>query len=65
MERISEYDYNYLPQEGLDYILVNHDHKFNLKRLHHNWIFWVFLVLLFTGIIFFIMTVDFSFVPHS
>ena len=64
MERMSEHDHNYQPQEGQDHILVHHDHKPNWKRIHHSWIFWVFLFLMFSGIIYYIMTVDFAFVPH-
>jgi hypothetical protein len=40
------------------------DHKPYWKRIHHSWIFWVFLFLMFVGIIYYIMTVDFSLVPH-
>lgn len=40
------------------------DHKPYWKRIHHSWIFWVFLFLMLVGIIYYVMTVDFSLVPH-
>ena len=40
------------------------DHKPYWKRIHHSWIFWVFLVLMLVGIIYYVMTVDFSLAPH-
>lgn len=33
------------------------------KRLHHSWIFWVFLLLMFVGIMYYIITVNFLLVP--
>lgn len=42
-----------------------HGHGPYWKRLHHSWIFWVFLFLMFFGIMYYVVTVDFLFVPHT
>jgi len=41
----------------------NNKRRFNIKRIHHSWIFWVFLFLMLFAIGFYIMSVDFSTVP--
>jgi hypothetical protein len=41
----------------------NH-HRPYWKHIHHSYIFWVFLFLMFAGIIYYIMSVDFAFAPH-
>ena len=51
-------------QIGQDSIKDLHERRFHWKRIHHSWIFWIFLFLMLVGIIFYVMTVDFSFVPH-
>ena len=51
-------------QVGQDSIKDLHEHRFHWKRIHHSWIFWVFLILMLVGIVFYIMTVDFSSVPQ-
>ena len=40
------------------------EHKPYWKRIHHTWSFWVFLLLMLGGIIYYIMSVDFAFAPH-
>jgi hypothetical protein len=42
----------------------NH-HRPYWKRIHHTWYFWVFLFLMFAGIIYYIMSVDFAFAPRK
>jgi hypothetical protein len=32
--------------------------------IHHSWIFWVFVALMFAGITYYVVTVDFAFAPH-
>ncbi len=32
--------------------------------IHRSWIFWVFVMLMFAGIVYYIITVDFAFAPH-
>jgi hypothetical protein len=43
----------------------HNEHKPYWKRIHHNWIFWIFLVLMFICIIYYIMSFDFAFAPHK
>jgi hypothetical protein len=47
-----------------DHIEVQHEHLPRWKRVHHTWWFWIFLVLMLVGIIYYIMSVDFAFAPH-
>lgn len=35
------------------------------KRLHHSVGFWIFLFLMFIGILYYIMTIGFAFAPHQ
>jgi hypothetical protein len=35
------------------------------KRAHRDWRFWVFFVLMLTGIIVYVMSDDFAFFPHN
>jgi 4-amino-4-deoxy-L-arabinose transferase-like glycosyltransferase len=51
-------------QEWQDSIKDLHKHRFHWKRVHHSWTFWVFLFLMLVGILYYVMTVDFSSVPH-
>jgi hypothetical protein len=46
-------------------ILQRFKHRPYWKGIHRSWLFWVFLVLMFTGIIYYIISVDFAFVPHK
>jgi len=40
------------------------DRKPYWKQIHHSWIFWVFLILMLVGIMYYVMTVDFSLVSQ-
>jgi len=40
-------------------------HRPYWNDLHHSWLFWVFVVLMFAGIIYYIMSVDFAFAPRK
>jgi hypothetical protein len=45
---------------------MEHNHpRPKWKRIHHSWIFWVFLLLMFAGIGYYIITVNFAFAPHE
>ena len=44
-------------------ILPEREKRPRLKRIHHTWAFWIFLFLMFVGIIYYIMSVDFAFAP--
>jgi hypothetical protein len=58
-------EYNHQLLEGQDHIKVHQEHKPYWKQVHHSWIFWAFLFLMFVGIIYYIMSVDFSFAPRK
>jgi len=49
---------------GEDSIKAQHEHKFHWKVIHHSWIFWVFSILMFIGILYFIMTFGFALIPY-
>ena len=40
-------------------------HRPYWKRAHHDWRFWVVVVLMFVGVIFYVMSDDFAFVPRN
>jgi hypothetical protein len=57
--------------EHIEHLQIGHDHSkdhhtpwHRLKRIHHTLGFWIFLVLMLAGIIFYIVTDNFSLVPH-
>ncbi|MCX6258047.1 MAG: hypothetical protein NTW49_09180 [Bacteroidia bacterium] len=52
-------------QEGIDVINDKHDHKPYWKRIHHSWIFWIFIFLMLAAITYYITSVDFSLAPHK
>jgi hypothetical protein len=62
---MSENTHNHQLHEGQDHITVHHEHKPYWKRVHHSWIFWIFLFLMFIGIVYYIMSVDFVLVPQK
>lgn len=61
----NEQNHGQLLKEELDRNKAHRSHWHHLKRIHHSWIFWVFLVLMLGGILYYIMTVDFAFAPHK
>lgn len=62
---MTENEQNQHQHEVNDQITVKHDHRHSWKRIHHSWIFWVFLLLMFASIAFYIMSVDFAFAPQT
>jgi flagellar biosynthesis/type III secretory pathway M-ring protein FliF/YscJ len=48
-----------------DHIEAEHNHLPKWKRVHHTWWFWIFLVLMLGGILYYVMTVDFAFAPRK
>jgi len=46
-------------------VLQRFKHRPYWKGIHRSWLFWVFLFLMFAGIIYYIMSVDFAFAPHK
>lgn len=45
-------------------ILPQHSQQPHWKKIHHTWSFWIFLILMFAGIMYYIMTVGFAFAPY-
>ncbi len=52
-------------QEVNDHIIAQPEYKPYWKRVHHSWIFWVFLFLMFASITFYIISVNFAFAPQK
>ena len=48
-------------QDFQDHIQVEQKNTPRWKRVHHSWLFWLFLVLMFIGIMYYISTVSFAF----
>jgi hypothetical protein len=42
----------------------HHEHRPYWKRAHHDWRFWVALVLMLAAMLIYVMTDDLSIVPH-
>ncbi len=53
-------------QDWQDHFTGHHLNKgaWRWKRIHHSWIFWVFLVLMCFAILYYITSVDFAFAPR-
>jgi hypothetical protein len=49
---------------GQDSIKDQHKHKFHWKVIHHSLIFWIFLLLMLVGIIYFVMSFGFVLNPQ-
>lgn len=49
---------------GQDSIKDQHEHKFHWKVIHHSLIFWIFLLLMLVGIIYFVMSFGFVLNPQ-
>jgi FtsH-binding integral membrane protein len=52
-------------QDVIDQSRNQHKHKFHLKRIHHKWWFWVGMILIFSAIMYYILSVDFAFAPRK
>jgi len=62
---MNENEHKHDSEEGQNYIVTSHDHKPYWKRIHHTWSFWIFLFLMFVGILYYIVSVDFAFAPQQ
>lgn len=60
---MSKNEHNQQNKETQDYILPEHSHRRRWKQIHHSWIFWIFLFLMFVGIMYYIISVGFAFAP--
>ena len=61
---MSENEHNQHQEETQDHIMPQHSHRQRWKRIHHTWSFWIFLFLMFVGILYYITSVDFAFAPR-
>jgi hypothetical protein len=61
---MSEKEHNQLQEETADQVLPQNKRQPRWKRIHHSWIFWIFLLLMFVAIMFYITSVDFAFAPR-
>ena len=39
--------------------------QFHWKRIHHSWIFWIFLFLMGFAIFYYVVSADFAFAPQT
>jgi hypothetical protein len=62
---MDEHEHSQHLQEGHDHSKDHHSPWHRLKRIHHSWIFWIFLLLMLAAITFYIMSDNFSLVPHN
>lgn len=61
---MSENEHNQHQEEKQDHIMPQRSHRQRWKQIHHSWIFWIFLFLMFVGILYYIASVDFAFAPR-
>jgi phosphate/sulfate permease len=52
-------------QEVHDHTNDQHSPWHKLKRIHHSWIFWIFVALMLAAIAFYIVSDGFSLVSHD
>ena len=52
-------------QEVIDTIKYHPKHKPYWKRIHHTWWFWVGVIMMFTAILYYVVSVDFAFAPRK
>ena len=48
-----------------DHIQAERKNISRWRQVHHSWLFWVFLVLMLIGIVYYIRTVSFAFAPQT
>ena len=51
-------------QEGQDHNKVHSGHRPYWRRAHHDWRFWVGVVLMMVAIVYYIMSDDFAIRPY-
>jgi hypothetical protein len=64
-QRMNENGQNQHGNEVKDHITIKQEHKPYWRRVHHSWIFWFFLFLMFVSITYYIMSVNFAFAPQK
>lgn len=58
-------EHNPQMKEVDDTIKVHNDHQPYWKTIHHTWSFWIILLLMLAGILYYIVSVDFMFAPRQ
>ncbi len=43
---------------------VQRNKQFHWKRIHHSWIFWIFLCLMIFAIFYYVVSADFALAPQ-
>jgi len=61
---MSENEHNQHQEETQNQILPPKSRQPRWKRIHHSWIFWIFLFLMFVAILYYVTSVDFAFAPR-
>lgn len=61
---MSENEHHQHQEETQDRIMPEHSHRRGWKRIHHTWSFWIFLFLMFVGILYYITSLNFEFAPR-
>ena len=61
---MSENEHNQHQEETQSQIMHQHRRKPRWKRIHHSWIFWVFLLLMFVAISYYVMSLNFAIAPR-
>jgi len=61
---MSENEHNQHQEETQEQIVPQNSRQPRWKRIHHSWIFWIFLFLMFVAIMYYITSVDFAFSPR-
>ena len=61
---MSENEHNQHQEETQNQIVPQKSRQPRWKRMHHSWIFWIFLILMFAAIMYYVTSVDFAFAPR-
>jgi len=61
---MNEKEYNQHQEETQNPIVPQKSRQPRWKRIHHSWIFWIFLILMFAAIMYYVTSVDFAFAPR-
>ena len=61
---MSENEHNQHQEETQNQIVPQKSRLPRWKRIHHSWIFWIFLILMFAAIMYYVTSVDFAFAPR-
>jgi hypothetical protein len=62
---MTESNYHHHGNEGPDSDRVHHGHLPYWKHAHHDWRFWIGLILMLVAITIYVMSDDLAFLPHG